>query len=219
MMKEKNGKRERILDEAYELFLMKGFQSTKIIDISEAAGIGKGTVYEYFDSKEEIIYELFKTRAAGPYQDLPRLINKERTCEDKIKAYVEFELNHTGGAGIGKHSLMGVLIKTDLLRHPVLTDAIRELTGFKFSIVCRIVEEGIKKGEFLPVSPLLATAFIMTTVNFFAGLNFDLLPLACSIDMEQRESRNKEEFYEILLQGLKKYKKFPDTAPANGTRG
>jgi AcrR family transcriptional regulator len=218
MTREKNRKRELILDTAFRLFLNKGLQGTKIIDISEAAGIGKGTVYEYFDSKEEIICELFKTRAADPYQDLPHLIDKEKTCEDKIKAYVEFELDHTGEAGVDEHSWMEVFIKTDLLQHSVLTDAMRELTEFKFSVICRIVEEGIKKGEFLPVNPLLATAFIMGTVNFFAGLNFDLLPFACSIEMEQRKSRSKEELYGFLLGGLKNGTKrgFTDTDSSLG---
>jgi AcrR family transcriptional regulator len=208
MTKKKNGKRELILDTACMLFRNKGFQGTKIIDISEAAGIGKGTVYEYFDSKEAIIYELFKTRAADPYRDLPRLIEKEKTCEDKIKAYAEFELDHTGGSGSGKHSLMGVFIKTDLLQHPVLADEIRELTDYKFSLLRGVVEEGMKEGEFLPASPVLTAAFIMETVNFFAGLNLDLLPPACSIDMEQREFRNKEEFYRFLLGGIKNKKNF-----------
>lgn len=217
MSGKKNKKRELILDMACELFRDKGFQGTKIIDISKAAGIGKSTVYDYFDSKEEIICELFKTRGADPYRDLPRLIDKEKTCEDKIKAYAEFELDHTGRTESGKHSLPGVFIRTDFFQYPVLAAEIRKLTDCKFSIVRGIVEEGTKKGEFLPVNPLLAAAFIMETVDFFAGFNWDLLPPARSLEMEQRKSRSKEELYRFLLGGIKKRNELPDVPAACGT--
>ena len=51
------GKRTN-LDTALDLFVQKGYLDTKIIDIFNAAGIGKGTVYEYFSSKEELFTEL-----------------------------------------------------------------------------------------------------------------------------------------------------------------
>ena len=50
-------KRNRILDEAGKLFVRDGIDATKIIDIARASGVAKGTVYEYFDSKNEIVIE------------------------------------------------------------------------------------------------------------------------------------------------------------------
>jgi TetR/AcrR family fatty acid metabolism transcriptional regulator len=65
MAKGNRSKREMILEAAYDLFLNKGYWETKIIDIAEKAGIGKGTVYEYFESKDDIFFELFKTKVAA----------------------------------------------------------------------------------------------------------------------------------------------------------
>ncbi|MGQ1889425.1 TetR/AcrR family transcriptional regulator [Thermophagus sp. OGC60D27] len=48
-------KRERILKEALTLFATKGFHATTIEAIAKAAGVAKGSVYNYFESKEAII--------------------------------------------------------------------------------------------------------------------------------------------------------------------
>jgi len=48
-------KRALIMDTALDLFANKGFHSTSIQDIAEKAGISKGLLYNYFDSKEDLI--------------------------------------------------------------------------------------------------------------------------------------------------------------------
>lgn len=46
---------EKILEAATACFNELGFGATRIVDISERAGIGKGTVYEYYRSKEALL--------------------------------------------------------------------------------------------------------------------------------------------------------------------
>jgi len=50
-------KKEQILDAAVEMFLEKDFYTVKMKEIAEQAGVGKGTLYEYFSSKEELFQE------------------------------------------------------------------------------------------------------------------------------------------------------------------
>jgi len=52
--------RRVLLDVALALFHEKGIYWTKIEDITERADIGKGTFYQYFESKEELLAELLK---------------------------------------------------------------------------------------------------------------------------------------------------------------
>lgn len=56
-MAEKNIKRDDILVSAKILFKENGFHKTKMEDIALKAGVGKGTLYEYFNSKQEIFDE------------------------------------------------------------------------------------------------------------------------------------------------------------------
>ena len=57
----KNGvnKRNLILQAAINKFIDKDYYIVKIEEIAEAAGVGKGTIYEYFSSKEELFIESF----------------------------------------------------------------------------------------------------------------------------------------------------------------
>jgi len=55
----KSDKRTRIINAALTVFSRDGFQNSKIEDIARAADIGKGTLYEYFSSKDELFLEVF----------------------------------------------------------------------------------------------------------------------------------------------------------------
>ena len=57
----KSEKRTRIINAALAVFSRDGFQNAKIEDIARTADIGKGTLYEYFSSKDELFLEVFTT--------------------------------------------------------------------------------------------------------------------------------------------------------------
>lgn len=61
-------KKDRIIQSAVRVFSQKGYASATVADIAARAGIGKGTIYEYFASKEDLffaVFEWFKTRTEG----------------------------------------------------------------------------------------------------------------------------------------------------------
>jgi AcrR family transcriptional regulator len=53
-------KRQQILDGARRLFLAEGFDAASMGEIAREAGVSKGTLYVYFDSKEELFAELVR---------------------------------------------------------------------------------------------------------------------------------------------------------------
>lgn len=57
--KEAGNKREQILLAAVDKFLEKDYYKVTVTEIAELAQVGKGTVYEYFSSKEELFKESF----------------------------------------------------------------------------------------------------------------------------------------------------------------
>jgi AcrR family transcriptional regulator len=52
--------REKILSAALELFAMQGYDSTSIESIAKKAGISKGLVYNYYESKNDILQAIFE---------------------------------------------------------------------------------------------------------------------------------------------------------------
>ena len=59
-MDNKKDKRRLIIEAAMKIFARDGFHKATISDIAEVAGIGKGTVYEYFNSKTELFEDMIK---------------------------------------------------------------------------------------------------------------------------------------------------------------
>jgi AcrR family transcriptional regulator len=66
-----NAKRRQIMDGARQVFLSAGFDGASMNDIARAAGVSKGTLYAYFDSKED----LFEAIIRGEYAQ-----SAERLC-------------------------------------------------------------------------------------------------------------------------------------------
>jgi AcrR family transcriptional regulator len=58
--RERQEKRERIVEAAARAFARKGYAGTVVADIAAEAGIGKGTIYEYFRSKEDLFFAVFE---------------------------------------------------------------------------------------------------------------------------------------------------------------
>lgn len=89
----KEKKRQKILKTAIKLFAKKGYHQTTIDDIADAAGIGKGTVYEYFSSKIDFVKEIYKNYST-PGQDMQRLLEAgEIPPLEKIKMLLHMLLD------------------------------------------------------------------------------------------------------------------------------
>ena len=61
----KEKKQTAILTAALSVFGEKGYAAAKIIDIARAAGVGKGTIYEYYSSKDDLFFAVFEWYVDG----------------------------------------------------------------------------------------------------------------------------------------------------------
>jgi AcrR family transcriptional regulator len=53
-------RRQAILDAAGRVFARKGYSAARMIEVARAASVGKGTIYEYFRSKEDLFFAVFE---------------------------------------------------------------------------------------------------------------------------------------------------------------
>ena len=67
--------RNRIIQQATELFIEKGYKKTTMTEIARKLGVSKGAIYQYFDSKEELLYEAMRNskmfRRSSVFYELP----------------------------------------------------------------------------------------------------------------------------------------------------
>ena len=53
-------KRRRVLDAALRMFAARGYHGTAVPEVAEAAGVGTGTLYHYFEHKQQLVNEVYR---------------------------------------------------------------------------------------------------------------------------------------------------------------
>jgi AcrR family transcriptional regulator len=92
--KSKSGsKREQILSAAVEKFLEKDFYQVTVDEIAGLAGVGKGTVYEYFSSKEVLFKECFSYCTESYLQSFTQHLNDSVSVKTTMSAIVNAHLD------------------------------------------------------------------------------------------------------------------------------
>jgi len=86
---EKKFKRNYIIEKATELFLKNGFEKTTMLDIAKESDFAKGTLYLYFNSKEDIIIEIKKNIFENLLVKMKLLIKSKTTVQKKFTQMLE----------------------------------------------------------------------------------------------------------------------------------
>jgi AcrR family transcriptional regulator len=82
-------KRPLILRAATEVFAEQGFAAVRVADIADRAGIGKGTVYEYFSSKDELLFAVFEWMNHGIAERIRALLDEGGTTGERIRRLLD----------------------------------------------------------------------------------------------------------------------------------
>lgn len=86
--------RVKILNTTYEMIKKFGITHTSIEKITKACGMGKGTFYRYYPSKEMLIYALIQKQAANSLRHFQSQLNgREKMTAEEGKEYIKFIIN------------------------------------------------------------------------------------------------------------------------------
>ena len=89
--------KEKIIDAALELFATRGYLATSITAIGQRAGISKGLMYHYFESKEQLLREMINDLMSQGEQEMHKLLTDDpkETFRNFIKLFFkELRDNH-----------------------------------------------------------------------------------------------------------------------------
>ena len=84
----KNQKREKILDAAAILFSRKSYHEVMVDDVAKHAQIAKGTVYNYFSSKEELYFSIMRLRMEKLTNSLKEKVKSEMSSVESLHSFV-----------------------------------------------------------------------------------------------------------------------------------
>jgi AcrR family transcriptional regulator len=143
---EKNDKEIRILEAAKDLFSRYGLRKTSIEEIAKSAGLGKGTVYLYFRSKEDIFDAVVQQFSESLAARLRTEIADVHTYSRKLEQYI-----------ITRLTFMNEMIRTNGLTAEVMNEAsctpailkVRNKFGaLHIALLKQIIDDGVAAGEF-----------------------------------------------------------------------
>jgi len=91
-------RKDRIMDAALRIFAEKGFQNATITEISKEAGVSEATIYEYFGTKEDLLFAIPEKISNETFDETSKVIPFIKDVEGKMRAmllsYVQlYQLN------------------------------------------------------------------------------------------------------------------------------
>jgi len=189
--------RDIILKAAKEVFAEKGYYSTTVDDVAERAGVAKGSIYTYFNSK----YELFVTALLQDFEEIVRKIEgkieKIDRIEERIFRGVDIYLDYF------EENLF--FFKSLFLERRVLIKESQEKAedGF-WKLYQRFTDQlasafqiGIDKGEIKPLNPRVLA------IGLIGGI--DRILFSCLRGEEKTSpKKNVSIFVEAFLEGVKR---------------
>jgi AcrR family transcriptional regulator len=94
--KEKNRKRniDDILEATANLIAQKGIQGVSVDDIAKEADFGKGTLYNYFSSKDDIIMSLIESVFKGYVGDIKETVDDSLHIKDKMREVLKISFGY-----------------------------------------------------------------------------------------------------------------------------
>lgn len=158
----KEARPAEIVAAALQLFADRGFAATRLEDVATIAGVSKGTVYLYFESKEQL-FEAVVREAITPNIDRAEALvdTFEGPTPELLRALFEFM------AGVLETPVTGVmkLLVAESGNFPQLARLYADLVLRRvFGLLRRILERGIARGEFRPLDLDTAVPLVIAPV-------------------------------------------------------
>ena len=178
--------RARILRESLRYFARNGFAGTRIADLARGIGIAQGTIYRYFDSKEDLFCAL-RTLVANDedVRELKLLARLPLTAKAKIRRLAVSVLDRLADDELFAAS---VVLNTQLMLEEGLRDGLpAPYRSELYAHTARIVEQGQREGSVAAGDPLKLADFFWGVAYLYAlkrlfTTDFDMIDAA---DMER----------------------------------
>lgn len=160
-----DNKRNSILDVATKVFAEKGFSDAYISDISSALAISDATIYQYFKSKEDILFAIPEKKSKESCEQLELHLQGIRGVDNKLRKFIWFYFwffeNNRDWATI---VILNLRTNKKFLKAP----GYKLVQEFSKKLL-DIIEEGKKDGSFRPeIDSYVARSLILGHIEHLA---------------------------------------------------
>ncbi|MCK4593669.1 TetR/AcrR family transcriptional regulator, partial [bacterium] len=150
-----------ILVGAKRLFIRFGKRKTSVDEIARAAGVGKGTVYFHFRSKEDIWDTIVEEEVGKAFRRITDALTRADTAREKLRTYIQVRYKVFGEELDILNIQQGVLDEL----FPEITQVLEELKTKEIGIFSEILAYGVERGEFRKVDVELLSMILVAVLE------------------------------------------------------
>lgn len=187
-------RREQILRAAESLFAEQGFERTTTREIAQVADISEGTIYKYFESKQQILFAM----VSHMIEPLAELFAEQQDADDEaiIKTFIRSQFEF-----FDRKSEWMLTMFSELRIHPeLMKEYFQSVAQPALQVLEHYISRRIEAGAFRQVNPTVVVISLLGTLRFYHIVCKCLLA-------EQVEPLPREELIEELatffLRGLR----------------
>lgn len=167
---DKDKKRRDIAFSVKDLILEKGIKKLTITEIVKKAGISRGSIYDYFETKEDIIFEIVITELLDFQKSLLEKSIDFQSSREKAFALFDFVLSDEKRISQEREVYKEYLTVSLTSRNDKMVKFNQEGTNLLRKILISIMEEGINKGELKEESLFFVDSLLAAEKGFLLML-------------------------------------------------
>ena len=190
---EEKDRKAAIREAATKIISKQGFFQTRPKEVAEEAGVSVGTIYNYYDSKQEILLDIFSEELADRKEFYKKLSQKDIPLIEQIKTILERHFSR-----LANHKeLMRVIIQERFKPGSKLGKELNKSYAEVIFYIEKLIEEALKKDQIRQCDPAIVAAALFGSVE-------STIASGILQDEEEMFEMAPEELAEFFWNGLKK---------------
>ena len=196
---DKDKKKREILMAAMRVYADKGARNARVADVAAAAGVGKGTIYEYFRTRDDILIEAFHLVIADMEKAFIGVLQSTDDPETRLK-----QISRASFDALLQFPADLVEIYLDFWAEGIRQGDVKGRLGIDLksmyeqfrTLIAGVLDDGVAAGVFRPMNTRLVSSTLMAILD---GLLLQFIIDRNAFD----QSRMADETIDLLLEGLK----------------
>ena len=164
-MRPADQKLQRIVDAAITVFSEAGFSSATIQDVATKAGVGKGTIYLYFSSKEDLLETMLLSVLEEYVSKLREAVSESGDSRTRLKRLFACVLDEADN----NREKINLLLYGSIDIGEAFKRKILDIKGEIMHMIASLLEDGIAAGEIGPVNVQMMTHLVSGGLDSLAA--------------------------------------------------
>jgi AcrR family transcriptional regulator len=151
-------RRREVLDAAESLLAVHGYETLRLRDVSQAAGVSVGLIQHYFGTRDELLLETMRVASERRVEQWGRLAKGARSPMERLRSLID------GAIGDRHRCVVWVETCAAATRHDALKGDVLKTQQAWLDTLIEVLEDGTEDGSFPDVTSVTDTAELLVRV-------------------------------------------------------